>query len=432
MIDEKALRIIAREPHRLGRIIGKDRLTPLHSEWIKYTWDSNEPRALQAFRGGYKTTAITLIGSVTWMLFHPNDRIAIIRKTFMAAADVVRAIAGVMEREEIQALFKLAHGAYPRPEISREGSLKYSFKDTDTPEASITGLGLDSGITGLHFDKIICDDIITLKDRISRAERERTKEMVREIQTNIIEPGKGNAWIGTPWHRDDAWSVIQNFCPIAKYPLSQYNFIAEEKAEKKRLTTTPFLYQANYELSIGSDEAALFSDPVYSSGWDYSRSGALAHVDAAYDGDHYCALTIAAPTRKEGENQYYQIIGFAYPGNVKDWVCEITRLCRKYRVGAVYVETNPDKGFTADLLKGKGLRVKTYVERMNKHLKISAQLYNVWPYLEWDPDTDEEYVLQVTDYREGATPDDAPDSAASLFREAFNNRGSRARAMYEW
>jgi hypothetical protein len=141
----------------------------------------------------------------------------------------------------------------------------------------------------------------------------------------------------------------------------------------------------------------------------------MAHVDAAYDGDHYCALTIAAPLREEGKNQYYQIVGFTYPGNVRDWIGEIAQLCRKYRTGAVYVETNPDKGFTAGLLKGKGLRVKDYTERMNKHLKISTQLYNVWPYLEWDPDTDGEYMLQVTDYR-----------------EAFSNRGSRARAMYEW
>ncbi|MDR1901640.1 MAG: hypothetical protein LBQ88_05070, partial [Treponema sp.] len=53
-----------------------------------------------------------------WMLFHPNDRIALIRKNFKAAADVIRAIAGAMEREEVQAIFKQAHGKAPRPEIS--------------------------------------------------------------------------------------------------------------------------------------------------------------------------------------------------------------------------------------------------------------------------------------------------------------------------
>jgi hypothetical protein len=76
------------------------------------------------------------------------------------------------------------------------------------------------------------------------------------------------------------------------------------------------------------------------------------------------------------------------------------------------------------------LRVKGYAERMNKHLKISVHLYNVWPYLEWDPDTDEEYMLQAMDYREGSEPDDAPDSAASLFREGFSKRVNRA--LWEW
>jgi hypothetical protein len=292
-------------------------------------------------------------------------------------------------------------------------------------EGNLVALGLDSGITGLHFDKIICDDIITLRDRISRAERERTKEVIREIQTNIIEPGKGSAWIGTPWHRDDAWGVIRGFCPIAKYPLSRHNFIGAEEAEKKRRATTPFLYQANYELQIGNDEAALFSDPVYSSGWDYSRSGALAHIDSAYDEDHHCG------SDQEGRGEpVLQAVGFTCPGNVKDWLSEIARLCRKYRAGTIYTETNPDKGYTADKLRDLGLRVKDYTERTNKHLKISTHLYNIWPYLEWDPDTDEEYILQVTDYREGAAPDDAPDSAASLFREGFPKRNNRA--MWAW
>jgi hypothetical protein len=295
----------------------------------------------------------------------------------------------------------------------------------------MTALGLDGGITGLHFDKIICDDVITLRDRISRAERERTAEMVREIATNIIEPGKGSAWIGTPWHREDAWKVIKSFCPIAKYPLSQYNFIGEEEAQRKRLTTTPFLFMANYELQINTDESALFSDPIYSSGWDYSRSGALAHVDSAYDGDHYCALTIAAPLRTVENETFYQAIGFTYPGNVTSWIDEIVRICRKYHAGTIYNETNADKGFVADKISDKGLRVKTYAEKQNKHMKISTHLFDAWRFIEWDPDTDGEYMNQVLDYREGSAPDDAPDSAASLFREGFCSKAN-SRVKWEW
>ena len=61
-INEEFLKLVIDQPHYLGWLMGKDKLTPLHSEWIKYCWDSNEPRALQAFRGGYKSTAIDTIG----------------------------------------------------------------------------------------------------------------------------------------------------------------------------------------------------------------------------------------------------------------------------------------------------------------------------------------------------------------------------------
>jgi hypothetical protein len=68
---------------------------------------------------------------------------------------------------------------------------------------------------------------------------------------------------------------------------------------------------------------------------------------------------------------------------------------------AVYVETNPDKGYTADRLRENGLTVRSYAERMNKHLKISTHLFGIWQRLEWDQKTDGEYMNQILDYREG-------------------------------
>jgi hypothetical protein len=219
---------------------------------------------------------------------------------------------------------------------------------------------------------------------------------------------------------------------VAKYPLSKYNFLGEKDTERKRVMTTPYLYAANYELELQADESLLFQEPVYSPGWDFSVRGALAQLDAAYDGDHYCALTIAAPIRKTLDGQYYQIVGFTYPGNIKNWIPTVVALCKKYRVQYIYTENNPDKGYTADKLSANGLRVKRYTENQNKHLKISTYLFDVWRRLEWSPETDDEYMNQVTDYREGSEPDDAPDSASSLFREGFDGAGLTARSRWEW
>jgi len=319
-------------------------------------------------------------------------------------------------------VFKYRFGSYPKTKISRNGELQYTFKKTNTPEPNVIALGLDGDITGSHFDKIIVDDFTTLKDRVSKAERRNTKNSLMEIQTNIIDPGKGTAYIGTPWHRDDAWRYINTLCPIAKYPVGKFGFIvgAEEVAKKKRMTT-PSLYAANYDLDLIADESLLFNDPIYSKGWDFSiRTNVMAHLDAAYDGDCYCALTIAAPISGYGEDTVYQAIGFCFEGHITDWYEQIVAICRKYNVTFLYEETNPDKGMSARDLTAKGLRVQTYSEGQNKHLKISTILYKVWHNVFWAPDTDDEYMSQVLDYKEGSKPDDAPDSAASLFREAFN------------
>jgi hypothetical protein len=432
LYSDDFLKIIAEESHKLGWLIGWDKLRDIHSEWIRYCWDSDEPRALQAFRGGYKTTSVLSVGIIRWMLFHPNDRIGITCKNFNAAADRINTIVSVMEKPEIRELFRYAHGIAPRIVRQREGRYQWNFKTTHTQEGNLTPLGIEGAITGSHFDKVLVDDIITVKDKISRAERERTKEMVHEIAANIVDPGKGSIWIGTPWHREDAWGEINDFCDVAKYPISKFNFLGKEEAEKKKRLTTPFLYAINYELELQKDESLLFSDPVYSKGWDFSVRDAVAHIDAAYDGDHYCALTIAVPLRTAGKETWYQAVGFTYPGNVRDWYGEIVRLCRKYRVKCLYEETNADKGMSARDLTAKGLRIRSYSEVQNKHLKISTNLYKFWRYIEWAPESDDEYMSQVTDYREGSEPDDAPDSAASLFREAFSKGGSASRARYEW
>jgi hypothetical protein len=56
---------------------------------------------------------------------------------------------------------------------------------------------------------------------------------------------------------------------------------------------------------------------------------------------------------------------------------------------------------------------------MNKAVKISTYLYQAWRYIEWAPETEDGYLEQILDWKEGVEPDDAPDSAASLFKLAF-------------
>lgn len=382
-------------------------------------WDGGVNRALQAHRGSYKTTAMA-VGVIRKMLFFPNDRGAIVRKTFTDAAEIVAMIGEMMDLPEIKALFQFAHGFKPKARVRREGKLLYNFKQTKTPEVNVTAHGLDGSLTGHHYDWIWTDDIITLKDRVSKAERERSKEIIREIVTNIIDPGKPVMHSGTPWHKDDAWNVIlfdsegNQILECPKYPVSKCGILSPEEREKKKKTTTPLLYALNYDLTIENETDLLFQNPVYGT-WDYHLGGVKAHLDSAFDGDHTCALTMMAKRK----DKKYQAKGWIYTGNVKDWIPEIVRLCKLHRVQVLYNETNADKGFVADKIKEYGVHVETYPETQNKHIKISSYGYEAWFDTIWDDETDPEHMNQILDYRFGQEPDDGPDSYSSLCKHGF-------------
>lgn len=409
---DKHLRKIRDCPHLIGHMVGKDKLTEQHSEWIKYVWDSKEHRSLQGHRGSYKTTAVTEIGIIWWLLFHPNDRIALIRKPYTEAAKTLRTVKDYFKLEVIQALFYFAHGMIPAFRQAKENSLILNFKKTITKEGSADAYGVGGNITGNHYDKIICDDFVTLKDRVSKAERESTKEFIREVITNIVDPGKQCGFIGTPWHKSDSWEVVPD---PAKYDVDSTGILSDIDKEEKRSRTTSVLWAANYLLKHIVREDAIFSDPIYQK-WDWKRSPVYAHLDCKYKGSHTNALTIMA----ELPGNKYQAIGWSFEENIKEKIQWVAEKCNKYRVNKIYNEENPDKGYTGDELKKEGLLVKTYHESTNKHVKIVNYLKGYWPDIFWSGETDDEYMEQITDYEEAQEPDDAPDSAASLIREAFH------------
>ena len=104
-------------PHLLGHMVGKEKLTDLHSDWIKLIWDTppGEHASLMSHRGAYKTTSITECGIIYHLLFHPSDRIALIRETWTEAAKTLDTIKKYMESPAIKSLFAYAHrGVEPK------------------------------------------------------------------------------------------------------------------------------------------------------------------------------------------------------------------------------------------------------------------------------------------------------------------------------
>jgi hypothetical protein len=397
-------------PHLLGHYLGYDKLTDLHDEWIKYCW-SDVDSTLQAHRGSYKTISVMVVGTINWMLSHFNDRVLLIRKDFTAASDILKVISRQMNTPAMHTLFIELYGFDYKVICDRSDKWSWNLKTTETREGNINAFGMSANITGSHGDKVLCDDIITLKDKISQAERERTIEYIRELRTNIIDPGQPISFIGTPWHKLDGWSILPS--PL-KYTINDTHLesFTDEHIKKLKEITTPSLYAINYELKHIASENQMFVDPKFGI-WDY-RESCVGHIDAKYEGTDTGAFTLFSKTTDP--DFPFQSIGFHFNCHIDDYIDSICMLYKKYNCRVIYKEKNDDKGYVVKFLKEKGLNAIGYHESENKHIKISNYIYPIWKKIKWANETDLEYLNQIVDYDEGIEPDDAPDSLGSIIK----------------
>lgn len=440
VITWEHIQAIQEKPHKLGHLLGMDLLTEIHSDWIRYLWLSNEHVSLQAHRGSYKTTSCTVLGCIWWLLFNPDHKLAVVHEKKSVACQIIREIAAHFKNPLLREVFKVAHGIYPDIRTEAEGHLDLAFKSTISKEKSIDAHGVDSVTTGTHYDKMVCDDCIGREDRLSRAKRERTIDGLREIYTNIINPGCQVVHVGTPWHPEDGWNA-ECVPPPRQYDVYETGLLTDEQIEAKRTTTSPSLFAANYLLRHMSDEEQIFKSPKYGN-WLYEPRGTVGHLDAKFSGDHTAALTFM----NKLEDGTIQAVGYTFHENVKDMRGFIKEKCRQYNCVALHMETNPDQGYTAELLSmrdefGAGINTVSYRESMNKHNKIVTYGCFFWEKIVWDQKMksgdckmNSEYMLQVLDYMEKEEPDDAPDSMASLLRAEFQKGivGPSTLTLYGW
>lgn len=401
-------RKIKDEPYKLGHYLGYKDLNETHNKWIKNCWLNTSDYVLQAHRNSYKTSSVLIIGTIWYLLFNPEKTVLIVRKEYDGAASIVKAIMRHYESAEMVELYKQLGYSDFHIKDARKDSITLPYKHEVTKEGNIDSMGIGGSITGRHYDRIICDDICTLKDRVSKAERENTKGFVREL-LNIKKPDGAMTFTGTPWHKDDVFSILP---PADKYPLgsvhiSQFN---EKVIEEIRKRTTASLFAINYQLKHVADENKIFTDIKYEH-WDRTQLGSVGHIDTAYSGENYTAFTIM---QEHGPKMC--IKGWVWRKNITDLYGQIRDIANNHNCGTIHIEQNADKGLSKLEMSKYYPNLLGYDEHENKHNKIIGYLKYNWPEVYFDPDCQDEYLNQVLDYEEGEEPDDAPDSLASLVR----------------
>lgn len=401
-------------PMEYGHQMGFTLLTELHNGWIRSMICQGPDHTLMAHRGSYKTTCVSVAFAIM-MITRPNDRIMFVRKTDTDVKEVIEQVEHMLLNEKTQYLVKQMYGTNLTLVVNSSTELKTNLTNDPRGTSQLLGIGIGGSLTGKHYDYIFTDDIINMKDRSSRAERERTKDAYRELQ-NIKNRGGRIYNTLTPWHVDDAAMLMPE---PERWPWDTTGLMTQEQYDEIAKVTTPSLLAANYQLRHIPSDDVIFTSPK--TGADQSLvEGGECHVDAAYHGEDFTAFTAMAV--HDGVRYVY---GRMWRKHVDDVMSLIMDDYRRLMLGRLYTETNADKGYSARAFKDMGARVVPYPESMNKHMKIVTHLKAAWPSIVFVEGTDKAYIDQICDYTEDAEHDDAPDSLASLCQRGRFHTGER-------
>lgn len=408
MNDEakRYLDLIYYEPYKIGHWLGFTKLTPLHNEWIKDMIFGEDDETLLAHRGSFKTTCVSLALALK-SIVKPNRTTIFLRKADEDVKEVIKQAAKMLKTPLLKHIANKIYGKELVLVEESAYSITNNLMTSNKGASQILGLGIKVSITGKHADDVFTDDIVNVKDRISKPERDLIKLQYMELQ-NIKNRGGRIFNTGTPWHKEDA---ITNMPNKKIYDCYSTGLIERDKLEEIRQSMTPSLFAANYEMKHIADSEALFTNPTFTDDEKLIHNG-MAHIDASYGGEDGTAYTII---KKQGDK--YIVLGKRWNKHIDKCLDEIQALHEHYLAGSVLCERNADKGYLTKELLSRGFIADDYQERMNKFIKISTYLRKNWTNIEFLEASDPDYINEILDYTESAEHDDAPDSLASALRE---------------
>ena len=411
MTRQEAVNFLKTKPYKLGHLLGFKKLTELHNNWIVDMLIGKEDKTLQAHRGSYKTTCVSIVLALIIILL-PKLKTLFIRKTDDDVKEVISQVKKILESQQVKYFVKCIYGVDLRLTKQNATEINTNLSADIKGTSQLVGMGTGSSLTGKHFDRIFTDDIVNLQDRMSKAERDRIKGIYQELH-NVKNRGGRIYNTGTPWHRDDAFSIMPK---PEIWDCYSTGLMSEDEIKKVQESMTASLFSANYELKHIADEDVIFTTPQTGADPALVEQGEC-HVDAAYGGEDYTAFTIC----KKFDGKYY-VYGRCWRKHVDDVQDEIIDLRKAFNAGKISCENNGDKGYLGKALRAKGERVNIYHEKMNKYIKITSYLKAEWKNVIFVAGTDEEYINQICDYNENAEHDDCPDSLASLIRKMWNKK----------
>lgn len=179
-------------------------LKPFHKSLQRFCL--KHPESLQlSFRGGGKSTCLTVAKSVFKILKNPDVKILIASKTHQFAKDVLKEIKGHLEKNEtlIEIFGPQVGKKWDTSEIIVAGRTKIQ------KESTVSTIGAGGQVIGKHYDVIYVDDLVDEANSRTQYMRDQLRVFYYKTLMPTLEPGGELHVIGTRYHYGDLYGHLQ-------------------------------------------------------------------------------------------------------------------------------------------------------------------------------------------------------------------------------
>ena len=194
-------------------ILGYQDMSDMHvelSNFIVKTKKNGKPierKLILEPRGSFKSSVVT-IGYPLWRLIqNPDLRVLIDSEEFGKSKAFIREIRDhITHNEEFRRLYgKLDSKKYN--DIWQEHQFNISTRKVRRKEPNFSSAGVDVTKVGMHYDLIICDDLVSDKNITTPEQIEKVYNHYR-LLLSLLDPGCEMIVIGTRWHFADLYGML--------------------------------------------------------------------------------------------------------------------------------------------------------------------------------------------------------------------------------
>lgn len=194
-------------PYYLGKyVLGYDKFESIHYDMLSFILGiiyNKVPEALDLEpRGCYKTTALSITLPIYLELKDPDDNILINHKVKTISTSILEEI---QDQYKINKLFLVLFGNRIGT-IWRQGYITSKHRTKPSKEPTIAAGSVDKELVSGHYNIMINDDIVTLKDYVSKKERDKTETFYNSVRYLAEDGSIVN--VGTRWHEDDLYGTV--------------------------------------------------------------------------------------------------------------------------------------------------------------------------------------------------------------------------------